>query len=87
MEPQLLRAQALIFKWVGLGWLACGLFIGNDPINVIWRATLAAFLTMLAVGILLRLGTNHIISFLAERLAAEAEAQTESTDKPTGQSQ
>jgi hypothetical protein len=74
MEPRLLLIQAQVFKWVGLFWLACGLILGNDPLGVVWRAGVAAFASMIVVGVLLRLGVNHITTFLAERLAAEAAA-------------
>ena len=85
MEPQLLHIQAQVFKWVGLLWLAIGLAIGNEPIGVLWRGALAAFATMIVVGILLRIGINHITGFLAEQLAAEAEAARQAAESEEAQ--
>ena len=50
MDVQLLAIQARVLMWVGLAWLAFGLWQGFDPATVAWRAALGAFVAMWLAG-------------------------------------
>ncbi|HYE06634.1 MAG TPA: hypothetical protein VEL07_14045 [Planctomycetota bacterium] len=76
MEPSIVRIQARVLQWVGLGWLAVGLWLGYDPATVAWRAALGAAAATVAAGWLLRIAATAIeermVSDLAERELAKA---------------
>ncbi|HEX3132789.1 MAG TPA: hypothetical protein VHX44_04310 [Planctomycetota bacterium] len=79
MDVHLLAIQARVLLWVGLAWLAFGLWQGFDPATVAWRAALGAFVAMWLSGWFLRQVTSVInermTSEMAERqLAAEQAA-------------
>ena len=78
MDVQILAIQARVLLWVGLSWLAFGLWQGFDPATVAWRAALGAFIAMLLAGWFLRLVTGVIsermTSELAERQLAKEQA-------------
>ncbi len=75
MEPSIVRIQARVLQWVGLGWLAVGLWLGYDPVTVAWRAALGAAAATVAAGWLLRIAATAIeermVSDLAERELAK----------------
>ena len=84
MDVHLLAIQARVLLWVGLVWLAFGLWQGFDPATVAWRAALGAFVAMWLAGYFLRMVTGVInermTSELAERqLAKEQAAATAAT--------
>jgi hypothetical protein len=79
METILLAIQARVLLWVGLGYVAVGLWLGTDPATLAWRAPLAAVGAMIVAGWLLRQVTTvveeRVATELAERqLAAEQAA-------------
>lgn len=76
METHILAIQARCLQWVGLLWLGIGLYLGYDPLFVAWRATLAALLSMIVVGALLRYIARLIAAQVAEELS-EDEGGTE----------
>ncbi|MFW5752600.1 MAG: hypothetical protein ACOCYV_00975 [Planctomycetota bacterium] len=76
MEVFILAAQARILLWVGVGWIVLGLYLGQDPIHVVWRATLGAVLAMIAAGVLMRLG--------ARAIAAQVVGAADADDGPDG---
>jgi hypothetical protein len=78
VDVQILAIQARVLLWVGLAWLAFGLWQGHDPATVAWRAALGAFVAMWLAGWFLRLVTGVInermTSELAERQLAKEQA-------------
>ncbi len=78
MDVQILAIQARVLLWVGLAWLAFGLWQGFDPATVAWRAALGAFVAMWLSGWLLRQVTGVInermTSELVERQLAKEQA-------------
>lgn len=78
MDVQILAIQARVLLWVGLAWLAFGLWQGFDPATVAWRATLGALVAMWLSGWFLRMVTGVInermTSELAERQVAKEQA-------------
>ncbi len=67
MEVYVLALQARVLKWVGLAWLALGLWLGFDPTTVAWRAAIAAVVAMIAIGWLVR----RVVAVIEERMAAD----------------
>jgi hypothetical protein len=67
METYVLAVQARILMVVGLGWIVCGLWLGQDPATVAWRASAGALGAMWASGWLLR----KVVAVLEERMAAD----------------
>ncbi len=77
MDTYILWLQAQTLRWVGLGFLAIGLWLGTDPLTVAWRAALAAVAAMLLVGWGLRL----IARVMQERIAADLAERTEAAER------
>jgi hypothetical protein len=80
VEVHVLAIQARILLAVGVGWLAFGLWLGQDPVTVAWRAALGAWVACWVGGKLIRIAVRvleeRIASDLAERaLKAEEEAR------------
>ena len=72
METHLLAIQARLLLLTGLGWLGFGLWQGQDPVTVAWRAALGAVICMWIAGKLLRM----VAQVIEERVASDfAEAQ------------
>ncbi len=71
MEHIILAAQAQALKWVGLIWLGIGVMLGNDLLQTTWQASLAAFLSMMLTGLLLRICGHSIVKAMAGQLAAQ----------------
>lgn len=67
MEVYVLALQARVLMAVGLIWLAVGLYLGFDPTTVAWRAAIAAFAAMVAIGWLAR----QVVAVIEERIAAD----------------
>lgn len=67
MDVHLLAIQARVLLWVGLAWLAFGLWQAFDPATVAWRAALGAFVAMWISGKLLRV----VVGVINERLSSE----------------
>jgi hypothetical protein len=67
VEIHILAAQARVLMWVGLAWLAVGLWCGYDPATIAWRAALGALVAMWASGHLMRL----VVSVINERMATD----------------
>ncbi len=67
MDIHILAVQARLLLWIGLGWLALGLWLGQDPLTVAWRAALGGLLAVWLGGKLLRM----IAGVIEERLATE----------------
>ncbi len=67
MEVHLLALQARILAWIGCGWIGLGLFLGQDPFTVAWRAALGAMIAAWLGGKLLHLVTGVV----EERMAAD----------------
>jgi hypothetical protein len=84
METHLLAIQAKILLWTGLGWLVIGLYLGQDPTTVAWRAALGAFAAMWCVGKLL----HQVAGVIEEAAAAHATEQQlaaeKAAEKPPG---
>ena len=78
MDVPLLAIQARVLLWVGLVWLAFGLWQGFDPATVAWRAALGAVVAMWLAGYFLRMVTGVInermTSDLVERQLAKEQA-------------
>ncbi len=78
MEPSIVRIQARVLQWVGLGWLVVGLWLGFDPVTVVWRAALGAAAATVAAGWLLRIAAaaieERIASDMTERELAKVAA-------------
>ncbi|MHC5068124.1 MAG: hypothetical protein ACYTF0_06010 [Planctomycetota bacterium] len=72
-ESYILMIQARVLQWVGLGCLALGLALGYDPLTVTWRASLAAFISMIICGKLLHLALRQVADHILP--AADKEAQ------------
>jgi hypothetical protein len=66
METHLLAIQAMVLKWIGLGWLAFGLWLGQDPFTVAWRAALGAVIGMVVFRFLLDRAMHPVQTFLVE---------------------
>lgn len=84
METYILAIQARCLQWVGLLWLAIGLYMGYDPFFVAWRAALGALLAMIICGALLRYVARILADQAAEEIMAEneqAEAQALATQQ------
>lgn len=83
MDVHLLAIQARVLLWVGLAWLAFGLWQGFDPATVAWRAALGAFVAMWLAGYFLRVVSGVInermTSELAERQLAQEQAAAAAT--------
>jgi hypothetical protein len=75
VDVHLLAIQARVLLWVGLAWLAFGLWQQFDPATVAWRAALGAFLAMWLSGRLLRTVVGVINERLASELAVRQQAQ------------
>ena len=67
MEIFILAIQARVLVVVGIAWIGIGMWLGIDPMVVAWRAALAALITMVVTGMLLRVGARAI----AARLVAD----------------
>jgi hypothetical protein len=78
VDVHILAAQARVLLWVGLAWLALGVWLGFDPATVAWRAALGALVAMWLSGRLLRVVAGVInermASDIAERQAAAEQA-------------
>lgn len=78
MDVQILSIQARVLLWVGLAWLAFGLWQGFDPATVAWRAALGAFVAMWLSGWFLRqisgVISERMTTDLAERQLAKEQA-------------
>jgi hypothetical protein len=78
VEVHILAAQARVLLWVGLIWLALGIWLGFDPATVAWRAALGALVAMWLSGRLLRtlagVINERMTSEIAERQAAAEQA-------------
>lgn len=78
MDIHILAVQARLLLWIGLGWLALGLWQGQDPLTVAWRAALAGLIAVWLGGKLLRMIAGvmeeHLAAELAERQLAEESA-------------
>jgi hypothetical protein len=78
VEVHILAAQARVLLWVGLVWLALGIWLGFDPATVAWRAALGALVAMWLSGRLLRtvavVINERMTSDIAERQAAAEQA-------------
>lgn len=77
MESTVLAIQARVLFWVGIAWLAIGLWNGFDPITVTWRAAAAAVLAMIFAGKLMR----FVAEAINEKLSAEM-AELEAAPAP-----
>ena len=75
MDVHLLSIQARVLLWVGLTWLAFGLWQEFDPATVAWRAALGAFVAMWISGKLLRVVAGVINERLSSELAERQLAQ------------
>ncbi len=75
MDVHLLAIQARVLLWVGLMWLAFGLWQDFDPATVAWRAALGAFVAMWISGKLLRVVAGVINERLSSELAERQLAQ------------
>ncbi len=69
MEVHLLALQARILAWIGCGWIGLGLFLGQDPFTVAWRAALGAMIAAWLAGKLLHLVTGVVEERMATDLA------------------
>ncbi len=67
MEPYLLVIQARVLQWVVLLWVAYGLWVGQDPVTVAWRAALGGYVAMRVSRWLL----DRVAAVMQERLALE----------------
>lgn len=83
METHLLAIQAKILLWTGLGWLVIGLYLGQDPSTVAWRAGLGAFAAMWCVGKLL----HQVAGVIEEAAATHAAEQQLATEKAAEKAQ
>lgn len=86
MEPFILALQARILSMVGIGWIIVGLWMGQDPVTVTWRAAVAAFVAMVVTGFLLRIAGRAIAERLAEDQALQAKAMAEAADAKADES-
>jgi hypothetical protein len=84
METHLLAIQAKILLWTGLGWLAIGLYLGQEPTTVAWRAALGAFAAMWCVGKLLHQVAGVIEEAAAAHTAEQQLAEEKAVEKPPG---
>jgi hypothetical protein len=75
VDVHLLAIQARVLLWVGLGWLALGLWLGTDPATLAWRAALGAFVAMWLSGRLLHVVAGVINERMASELAERQLAQ------------
>lgn len=86
MDVQILSIQARVLLWVGLVWLAAGLWQGFDPAMVAWRAVLGATVAMWLAGFFLRrvqaVITERLASDLAERELASRQQQAVAAPVP-----
>lgn len=87
MDTILLAIQARVLMWVGLAYVVAGLWIGNDPLSIAWRAPAAAVAAMIVAGWLLRqvaaVVQERAAADIAERqLAAEQAAQAAAQPQP-----
>jgi hypothetical protein len=67
MDTILLAIQARVLMWVGLAYVVAGLWLGNDPLSIAWRAPAAAVAAMIVAGWLLR----QVAAVVQERAAAD----------------
>jgi hypothetical protein len=67
MEVYVLALQARTLRWVGLGWIVIGLWLGCDPTTVAWRAAIGAVIAMIIAGWLMR----RVVAVIEERVAAD----------------
>jgi hypothetical protein len=75
VDVTILAIQAKVLLWTGLLCLGAGLWLGNDPLTVTWRSTLAAVVAMWVTGKLLRLVAGALSEGMAAaELAAAAQA-------------
>jgi hypothetical protein len=90
VEIHILAAQARVLMWVGLAWLAVGLWLGYDPLTVAWRATLGAVVAMWMSGWLLRtvvgVINDRMVSDLADR-QTQAENALRAATRPAAPAQ
>lgn len=81
MEVYVLMLQARTLMWVGICWLALGLWLGFDPATVAWRAAIGAVVSMVVVGWLARqvaaVMEDRMAADMAERQMAEEKAKTD----------
>jgi hypothetical protein len=86
VEVHILAAQARVLLWVGLIWLALGIWLGYDPATVAWRAALGAVVAMWLSGRLLHVVAGVInermTSDVAERQAAAEQAERAALPPP-----
>ncbi len=71
METHILAIQAHCLRWVGLLWLSIGLYLGYDPFFVAWRAALAALISMIICGALLRYLARIIADQVSDELSED----------------
>jgi hypothetical protein len=67
MDTILLAIQAKILLWVGLAYIAAGVWLGTDPSTIAWRAAAAALVAMAAGGWLMR----RVAQVIEERAATD----------------
>lgn len=67
MEVHVLAIQARILMAVGLGWMIFGLWLGQDPCTVAWRAAAGACFACWIGGKLIRI----VVRTLEDRIAAD----------------
>jgi hypothetical protein len=77
VEIHILAIQARVLMWVGLAWIALGLWLGYDPATVAWRAALGAVVAMWLVGKLMR----AVVGVINERMTADLAERQAAADK------